>query len=279
MKAVTRAIDLLNALTGEQDGLGLTTLCRRTGLSKSVIIRLLRVLRQHELVDYLQDTKKYVLGPRCLYYGSSFLSHLDVRSKAKPVMVELRNRTGESVALFVRYGRHKVCIDRVESPHELRQSIEVGRPFPIHAGASGKVLLAYLPNEQLEQLISGELVRLTPFTVCDREALLKEIDKIRRNGYAVSFQERVLGVSAVAMPIFGAGGKIVASLSISAPSSRISTNDIRQYIELGLSAAEEISRRLGHRPQAHETPAFYPRRFEVGGRQELETGREEGDPS
>lgn len=247
LRSVARALDILQAFGRGQPELGVTELARVLRLSKSTVHRLLRLLASRGVVAQDPATRRYRLGVELLWLGSLVRDGMDLRREALPVMRELQARAGETVNLNVERDGHRVCIEKVETSHPIRDFVDIGRPLPLYAGASGKVLLAHLPDQRVAEILRAA----DPAAIAGRlptgAALRRELARIRRQGYASTSGERVEGASSVSAPVWDAEGRVVASLSISGPSYRFRPERVRVFARLVVSAAREISGRLGHR--------------------------------
>ena len=246
-RSVERAISILDCFTSARSHLNLTEIVQETGLSKATAFRLLKTLEARNYVAYDHEVGKYRLGPRLLYLGNVAMNSTVVRRVALPVMRELRETSGETVTLFIRQGVWKICVEKVESPHEVRFTAEVGRVLPIHAGASGKVLLAGLDPEQFNAVIAeAGLPRITPNTITSPDVLRREVAEVAARGYAISRDEREIGAAAVGAPVRDHDGKICASLNISGPSSRFTDERVQQFIGMVMEAADKVSMGMGY---------------------------------
>ena len=148
----------------------------------------------------------------------------------------------------MRDGLETVCVARWESPHAVRVHTELGSRRELYAGASGKLLLAHAPSEIQEAVLSGEHQRFTPNTILQREKLEKEIAAILKNGYSVSFAERTQETVAVAAPVYDSSRAMIAAISITGPSSRITQENLQSFIDFVKTGAVEMSRELGYAP-------------------------------
>jgi DNA-binding IclR family transcriptional regulator len=282
VQAVERALDLLLAFADDGPELGITDLSRRFALPKATVHRLVEVLVAYDLLSRDPHTARYRLGLTAFRLGSAFLRTLDVRQAALPVMQALAQQTGETVNLNIVQGGHRVCIEKVESSQDVRHFVDLGRPLPLFAGASGKVLLAYLDPPAVEAVLREQVRSLTARTVTDRERIRADLARIRQRGYAVSTGERVDGASAVSAPVRNAHGVVVAGLTVSGPSYRFTPGRVRMLIPMVLEAAAAISRRLGYLPapasrpagaEVAHLPAAPPRWGRVGTRRQVGAGR------
>lgn len=162
---------------------------------------------------------------------------------ALPIMQQLSAETGEAICLSTLHDFQGVCIERVEAQHTLRVSHELGAIFPLHAGASGKILMAYLSRQTQEEVIKHVgLRRFSETTITDRKKLLAELAQIRKQGYALSDGEVISGTYGIGAPITARTGKAVAALSLSAPTHRIKGAQQQIMIDAVVSAARRISK-------------------------------------
>jgi len=250
MQMVDRIAEVLYCLQRDPAGLGVTEVAQRVGLAKSTTHRLLHALERCGLVAQDVQTQRYALGLRLLALASSVLQERGVPlvSSLEP-MRRLRDLSGETVCLHVRLGLHRVCVGQVESQHEIRYTMQIGKPFPLYTGASGKLLLAFAPERVLDQVVqTSGLARLTPHTISDRAELERQIQAIRSQGYAISFEERIPLVSAAAAAIRDGQGQVVACVSLYGPRMRLDEQRIEQHLPALLATAQEISRGIAPGP-------------------------------
>jgi IclR family transcriptional regulator, KDG regulon repressor len=244
--SIQRAVLLLDCFTHDQPELGVREVARKAGLSSSTTGRLLVHLKELGILSQNPTTHAYSLGGKVLAWAGVYTSTLDVRNRALPLMHELHHSTQETISLYIMEGNDRVCIERIESPQNVRIIARIGRRLPLYAGSAGKVFLAYLsPSRRNAILDSTAFEPFTPNTIIDRSALEEELEKITRNGYAVSCGEWVLDASGVAAPIFDQRGEITAVMTISGPTQRFNDEKIAKYILEVTRVAEIISEELG----------------------------------
>ncbi len=227
---------------------GLLELSEAAGLPVSTLHRIITVLRRHGLVTQDPQSKRYRLGYGAIDLGRRAAAVLSIRQVANPIMRRLAEQTGETVVLTVVNDTRDraVCIERVESRHDLRLHLEVGEQSYLHAGASSKVLLAYLPPSDVVDLVRRVgLPILAHNTIRDLSALQEEMEKIRKQGYAYSREETDSGAWGVAVPILDPEQRAVAGLGIAAPTSRHTDDTQRRFISLTLDAGREIAHAMG----------------------------------
>jgi DNA-binding IclR family transcriptional regulator len=245
---LSRAVEILDCFSLEHPELGVREIARMTHLSSSTAGRLLAALKETGILSQNPGTRAYMLGPKVLIWSGIYTNSLDVRNQSLDFMHELHRETEETISLYVLDGSERVCVERIESPHNVRIVARIGRRLPLHAGSAGKVLLAFLPAAHQEEIIrSNSLARLTPQTIVDPAALRQELAKIRQDGYAVSRGEWLTDASGVAAPIFDYHGEVVAAVTISGPGQRFTDQAFERYIPMILSVAQQVSNRMGYR--------------------------------
>ncbi|QYJ16589.1 Transcriptional regulator KdgR [Rubrobacter xylanophilus DSM 9941] len=244
-EAATRVADVLLSFMNGSEALGVSEISRRLGLSKAVVHRILSSLASRGLVTLDGGSRTYRLGPAAAALGARALAGLELRRVALPVLRRLQRETGETTTLSELVGTARVYLDQVPSLKEIKMTVEVGRPFPLHAGASSKAILAFAPPELREQVLAGPLEALTPLTPTDRAELEAEISRIREAGTAVSRGERQRGAGSVAAPVIGVDGYAVGSISVCGPVDRFGEETVERMRPLVRDAAREISGVLG----------------------------------
>jgi DNA-binding IclR family transcriptional regulator len=248
IKSIKSSLDILNCFKYENPEIGVTDISKKLNLSKSKVSRILSTLEQGYLVTKTPTNQKYRLGPKVLEWADVFLSNSEWRAIAIPYLKDLRDKTDEMVTLFVIDRDQRVCLERFESPHELRPFINIGGRYPLHAGSAGKLLLTYLSKERQKEILSKTgLPRFTSNTITNFKRLEKELNKIRQEGYAVSHQERAPFVSSISAPIMNYKGEVIAALCISGPIVRFTDEKISEFVKIGKTTASKISQKLGYK--------------------------------
>jgi DNA-binding IclR family transcriptional regulator len=237
--SVARALALLDALCESEQGLGVNELARQIGVSPSTASRLLGTLQDAGMVQ--RDGRgPFRLGMQLVTLADRVLSRLDLRALARPVLIDLMERTGETATLSVPAEREAITVDSVPSRASVVSMARLGRPSVAHATAVGKVMLAFgggpLPRER-------DLRALTDRTVTDRAKLAGEVAAVRRRGYGTVFGEREADVNAIAAPVFDRTGKLAAILGLQGPSTRL--EDPTRLLQDLLAGAWTLTRALG----------------------------------
>jgi DNA-binding IclR family transcriptional regulator len=210
-----------------------TAIAEATGLPRATAHRLLRALEDHGFLARYPGFG-YRLGPRLLRLANEAMRELPLRDVAHPVLERLARSTGESAQLYVRSGDARVCIDAVESAHELRTIVTVGSSLPLFAGSAAKVMLAFSADPE-PHLRRAE----------DRARFEREVELVRTRGWASSAGERQPGVGSVSAPILGPYEILLAVVSVSGPASRMGRISARRYAPAVVEAAREIEAALG----------------------------------
>lgn len=245
IQSVQRAMRLLKAFDNGPAELGVMELSRRVSLHKSTVSRLLATLEHEGLLERIPETDKYRLGFLLVRLAGQVTHFSDLRSIAQPLLIELRERSGETIHLAVLDGDEVVNIEQLNAPHLVREANWVGRRTPLHCVANGKALLAYLPPSTIARLLAAPLPRYTEHTLTDPTVLQDELTLIRERGYAQAIGEIEAGLNAVAAPIHNANGDVVAAVSISGPAYRVTSERLSEFGALVCATAQRISARLG----------------------------------
>ena len=243
--AVERAAEIMFLLAEWGDG-SVSELAEATGSTGSAVHRILTALRRKDLVDQDTDSQRYALSWAVLSLARSLSARADVRTLGYPHMMRLRDATEETITLNVRSGYERVCIEQLESRHEVRWVAEIGRILPLHSGVTGKVLLAFAtPKEISSYLRSLDGGSRSGPDAPDSASLASDLEQIRQRGYALALRDRVRGISAISAPIREPGGIVTAALTIAGPGERLSLDKLRSWVPDLTRATLEISELLG----------------------------------
>jgi DNA-binding IclR family transcriptional regulator len=242
-KVLEKTLRVLDLFTIERPSWSVTEVARELEMPTATAHRILRALEGRA---YLAKTgSRYRLGFAAIDLGRRAPASVDLRSRLRSVLRALATSTGETALLTVydenRHG--SLCVDRIETTHSLRLTIEIGRVTPIHAGASAKALLAFLDPAVIDEVLSHQLERLAPGTITDPDALREQLEEIRERGWASSYEENNIGAWGIAGPIV-VGGRLVASIGFAAPIARHSDSEVRSLVRLVREAAHEAEREL-----------------------------------
>jgi DNA-binding IclR family transcriptional regulator len=259
MAALQTADRVLSALffLAEVREAGPSAVARQLGVSRATAFNLLRTLEKHGLASFNRDTQSYRLGPAVYRFAPISAPYSDLASAARPFLEHLRNAVNETVTLHIRIGRERICIERVESTHQVRRTASVGERWPLNTGATGLVLLAWMPDVELARFLAvAPLVALTPRTITDPDVLTATLAEVRAQGYAIREEDPVLGASSVSVPVFGPRDTLMAALTVSGPSGRWTVAEMRRWLPLIRQVGTDISTALGYekRVNMHSSP-------------------------
>ena len=239
IQSLARGLKILEFLSQAQDGVSITELAERLGVDKGSASRLVATLASYGYAEKDERTRRYHLGSQVVSLSRSVLTRLPLREAAKPFLRELMERTGECAHLAVAAQGQVLYIDQVESPATLRVNAEVGTLNPLHCTALGKALLAFGDLQPQDDLRA-----FTVNTLTDPARLRKNLEQIRSQGYSVDDEEFDPGVRCIAVPVWDFRGKVVASMGISGPATRVTSARLTALAAIVLEVGKSLSERL-----------------------------------
>ena len=244
--ALARGLKVLELLAEEEPELSLKSIAERLDVPTPSLWRILGVLRENGYLLFDQDKKTYRLGFKFLYLGNVFMSRMGFRSQARGYLKKMMELTGETAELSARVKDQLILIEQVECPEAVRLFSRIGSAYPyFHATAPGKVYLAHLTGEKLKHVMDRMgLPRITEHTITDFQVLEKELEKVRKNGYAYDEQEMRMGVVRVAAPVYDKDGRVMACIGVAAPSFRITAQNRENIGKWSKKLAQELSTEL-----------------------------------
>jgi IclR family acetate operon transcriptional repressor len=242
---IDRGAQLLTLILESESPRGLTDLAQDAGLPKSTASRLLNALERNGLVEQQGERGRFRAGPVVVRFAGGLAGRNLVELAQRP-MSALADATGETINLGVAGHGGVEHLSQVEGKHFLGTTQWVGRTVPYHCSANGKVLLAY---SAARTPLEGPLEPLTSRTIVVPARLQSDLTKIRREGFAGAIDELELGLSAVAAPVFDENGDVVAALSVSGPTLRLTPKRIAELRPLVIKQCRALSKLLGHRPE------------------------------
>ena len=248
IQAVSHALDLLEQFHDDVDELGVTELSKRLKLHKNNVFRLLATLESRGYIEQNKATENYRLGLKALELGQTFIKQMGLLRQAKPILESMVAQCNETCYVAIFKEGHVVYLDMVETDMTVRVVSRVGSRLPAYCTAAGKVYLAYMSEDEINEILPGDKFPAhTATTITTRKALKEELEKVAKQGYAIDNEELDLGVHCVAAPIRDYTRRIVGSISISGPNMRLGEERIvKEMVPLVLSASEELSSRLGY---------------------------------
>jgi IclR family transcriptional regulator, KDG regulon repressor len=245
VRTIDRMVEVLDSFSVERPAWSLAQLSAQLDIPKSTLHRLLVGLERNGLTRRGHDDNKWRLGHRLVIWGSRAAATTGIQQVAAPVMRGLAETTRETVLLTEYHDGEVICMDKIETSHSVRIALAVGARRAPHAGASSKVLMAYLPENEIARLLARELPRYCDRTITDVVEMRRELERIRQCGYALSYEETDCGAWGVATPVRDWNGRVVAGLGVAGPTVRYSAEAAQRYVDLCCAAADTISRMLG----------------------------------
>jgi DNA-binding IclR family transcriptional regulator len=241
---VLKALRILGLVGQAEQPIGVVEIARRLGLHKSSVSRLLATLGAEGFVTRDPITERFVVGSTLVTLAGAALRQMDLRQIARDVLERLAAATRETVNLAVPVRGGVVNVDKIASPHYIRDIGWIGRQTPYHCTATGKALIAWLTPPERRALLGPKLPRHTPRTICTWTELERDLAITRRRGYALGLEELEPGLIAVAAPIPNHDGQVVATVSVSGPSMRLTPAKVAEYAGWVVASANEIAERL-----------------------------------
>jgi IclR family transcriptional regulator, KDG regulon repressor len=245
VRAVERALDILLCFTREEPNRSLTQISECVHMSKTTVHRLLGTLENKRFINRDKVTGLYRLGFRFIEMASLVLQDVDLHRWAQPYLQRLSDECGETVDLSILDGSHVIYLQVIESPQRVKLAAAVGQQLPAFCTASGKALLAYLPEEQVQKILGENLTRFTGATPATVPEVMESLRSTRERGYATSEQEYEPDINAVAAPIFDAQNQPIASIAIVGPSFRVTKDRLPKLGELVRSITKLIEQEVG----------------------------------
>jgi IclR family acetate operon transcriptional repressor len=246
VQSLTRALGLLNALARYDQGLGLSEAARETGLAVSTTHRLLSTLGQENFVRFDPERSVWTVGVQTFIVGSAFLRARELTALARPIMRQLMEDSGETVNLAVEEAGEAIYVAQIECRKTMRAIARPGGRAGMHCSGVGKALLAAMPGEEAERIVSLRgLPGATPNTITTEVRLLAELQAIQVRGFAIDDEENGIGLRCVAAPVFDEYARPIAAISLSGPTARIGDHRLAALGEAVCEAAGRITVSLG----------------------------------
>ncbi len=252
VRSVERAVAILDLLAQAGWSTG-ANVARSLGVHRSTALRLLGTLERHGLVERDPRTSRYRLGRRLPQLASVVTGEFDLRYVARPICEQVATATGETATFELLIGDDIVPVEQATASTSVVTISWLGRRYPVHCTASGKVFLAFGPDALRDRILARPLEQVAPRTITDRAELEAQLDGVRRSGVARTHEELEMGLDAIAAPVFGPEGEVLAALDVSGPSHRLKAGSRPELDRMTADAAADLSRRLGYRGRKTET--------------------------
>ena len=247
IKVLDKSLSVLELLLQQGSAMNMTEISKKLDLYPSTTHRILDTLKHWGYVEQEPNNQEYQLGLKALELGMAKLHQMDLVREATPCLKELVNQCNETVHLGVLEEGEVLYLAKEESSQTIRMISYVGKRAPLHCTSLGKVLLAYLSAEERKKILGEKVLpRLTEKTITDKRELEKELNKVKKQGFALDRGENEKDVRCIAAPIRNYQGEVIAAVSISGPAFRIDVNTQNNLKEALLETSKKISKRLGY---------------------------------
>ena len=256
-KSLQKALRILVYMGEQAPEAGVTELASDLGLTKATVHRLLNAMERFDLIERNEESERYRLGLKLHQLGSRAVESRTLRTEAHRLLVEMSRRSRETVSLATPAPGGVICLDRLDSPHTIINiCTPIGSMFPAHCTAAGKAILAYMADDEIEELVRRHgLKQFTPFTITQMPQLKENLRLIRQRGYAVDHQELERGLSGVAAPVLSAHERVIAAVGIAGPTLRFRGKELAEKVALATEIGARLSMALG-RIEGTQVPAL-----------------------
>ena len=245
--SLERGLDLIELLAEGPPQKSLTDLSQQAGFNLTTAHRILDALKSRGYVEQNRVTSEYKLSLKLFEIGNKVVRHVNLREEALPILKDLANATGETAYLIILDGDDALCLERTDGHHYVKVLfLQVGGRMPLHIGAGPRVILANLPEEELDRIIEEKgLSQWTSRSITDPRVLRKDLERIRKQGYALSLEDVTEGAAALGCPVRDWRGEVIAAISISGVSNHFAKDKIPHIVATVKEAANELSQKLG----------------------------------
>jgi IclR family KDG regulon transcriptional repressor len=247
VQTIDRAIDIIELLSTEKEGMGVTDIGKRLDLHKSTVHRLLNALAERGYIEKEPKHGYYKIGLKFIEITSLYLNKLELKTEAQPYLRRLAEIVGQPVHLAILDGGEAVYIEKIEALNSMRMYSQIGKRVPVHCSAIGKVLLSGLEKNSMDALLDKyEFSALTKNTIKTKNELARQVQNVRKLGFAVDDEEHEQGVRCIAAPVYDYTGRIIAAVSVSGDKRILEKNKDEEISMYVIDTAGEISKRMGY---------------------------------
>ena len=245
IKSIKRAIDVLECFLASES-LSFNEICKKTNLSHGTVYRIINTLINRNFItkDYKSD--KYIIGKGVFILGLFALKNYEFEKIVHPALEELALNTKETANASIFYDNSIIFVDSVKSSYSVKMDVKIGQRTFINSSASGKAILSYFEQEKIDEILkNSSLPKLTVNSITDKEQFKKELEIVRRKGFALDNEEEEIGLKCVGGPVFNYKGSVEGAISISGPTSRIDQN-LEIFINYVKKTCSDVSSKLGY---------------------------------
>ncbi len=250
MRTVDKAFELLGLFSKREPELGLGEISLRTHFDKATSRRLLLALAKHGLIEQNPETRRYRIGPGVLRLAQVREATLPLNDIVQPILKRLVEGSGETAHFTVLSGNQLATVAMQESPRSNRVNMDLGEILPLHATASGIVILAFQNGDQTELLDQLDLKAFTDSTLVDRKQIEQAMQAARKSGYVINLGYYEADVCSIAVPVFDPTGNVMGTLAVATPKGRFAEENQSAIKRLLIAAAAELTARIGGRTPA-----------------------------
>ncbi len=244
IKSLDRAMEVFEYLSEDQ-GKALSTLADEMGQSPATVYRILVTLEGRGLVEFDAAAQVWHIGARAFVIGARFLRRSSLVERARPILRDLMEATGETANIAVAQGDMVLFVSQVETHETIRAFFPPGTLSPMHASGIGKALLAQMEEARPTRALAAPMEQFTPHTLVDPGTLRADLALIRTRGYAIDGEEKNLGMRCIAAPVFDVNQEAVAGISVSGPISRVGPDDVTSLGAYVITAAQRLTQAIG----------------------------------
>jgi DNA-binding IclR family transcriptional regulator len=244
LKTLDQALKVLHSFTREKPHWGVRELAKELDMNHSIVYRILATFLENGFLQQNKETKKYELGLKFMEYGALVREQLQISDRINPIMKQLSEDTGESIFLTWLDGHEGICVEIYESSQTIKYGLPVGSRTPLFAGASNKVIMAFLAPEEQESIILKALELNVLRKAASKEHLLKGLLKIQQEGWAYSVGDYSDSVFGIAVPLLDRKHNIIASLTVAGPEYRMPADKVGKSLKILRRGRDEIQQIL-----------------------------------
>jgi DNA-binding IclR family transcriptional regulator len=241
IKSVLRATKILDYIGNNTNEVRLTAISNDLEINMSTIHSIIATLEKAGYISQNKNNHKYSLGKKLFELGKVYEGKMSFTALARPYLKKLADKFDETVQLGVLSNDKVLYIDKIESKHSLRMTCQMGSKDELHSSATGKLLLAYLKDKEVDKLLNKKLEKYTENTITDPKKLKEELDKIKKQGFALDKEEAEVGLNCAAAPVKDSFGNVIAAIGISTPTSRISEAQLMEIKDNLIKEASDLS--------------------------------------
>jgi len=241
IKSVLRATKILDYIGNNENEVRLTKISNDLEINMSTLHSIIATLEKAGYISQNSNNHKYSLGKKLFELGKVYEGKISFTDLARPFLEKLADKFDETVQLGVLSADKVLYIDKVESKHSLRMTCQMGSKDELHSSATGKLLLAYLEEKEVDRLLKKKLEKYTENTITERKKLKKELEKIEKQGFALDKEESEIGLNCAAAPVKDSSGKVIAAIGISTPTSRVSEAKLMEIKDNLIKEASDLS--------------------------------------